>query len=148
MAIEIEFRFDKPPEQIGAGAFGQKTQLFAAQEVKRTFEPYVPANNLVLSDSARVTADSNSGTIEYVSPYAHYQYAGELYVDRITGKGAFTNGVRFWSRPGAAKIPSGRPLHHSTARHPLATSHWDKAALTAHSADLRHELEAYIAKQL
>ena len=48
--------------------------------------------------------EEDHAVIHYLSPYAHYQWEGKLYVDPITKKGAFTNGEGlFWSRPGVAK---------------------------------------------
>lgn len=65
-----------------------------------------------------------------VHPYAHYVYEGEVYVDPQTGKGAFYNpNYGFWSRPGVAKVPSGRQMVYSQ---PNAVSHWDEAAINNH----------------
>jgi hypothetical protein len=147
MSVEIKWAHGSAAGLVKAG-FGRPTQLFAASEYKRLMEPYVPANNLILARSARVSATETSGEVEYNVPYAHYQYEGELYVDPITGKGAFTNGERFWSRPGVAKVPSGRKLHYNTAKHPLATDHWDKAAAVAEGDTMTREIEAFIGRRL
>ncbi len=42
-------------------------------------DPYVPADNLALAQNIVITADDDCGHITYVSPYAHYQWEGELY---------------------------------------------------------------------
>lgn len=61
------------------------------------------------------------------SDYGHYQYEGELYVDPITGKGAFYSPeYGFWSRPGVKKVPSDRPLNYSQS---TAVSHWGEVAI-------------------
>jgi hypothetical protein len=146
---EIRIEWRKPPAALTAEAFGRSTQLFAANEFKRIMEPYVPAdNNLILSDSARATATETRGAVLYNTPYAHYQYVGRLFVDPQTGKGAFTNGERFWSRPGVAKIPSSRRLKYKTFRHPLATSEWDKAALTARGPELIDAVTRFVERSL
>lgn len=145
---EIRIEWRKPPAALTAEAFGRRTQLFAANEFKRIMEPYVPADNLILSGSARVTATETRGSVIYNTPYAHYQYVGRLFVDPQTGKGAFTNGERFWSRPGVAKIPSSRRLKYKTSRNPLATSEWDKAALTARGAELIDAVTRFIEKKV
>lgn len=103
--------------------------------------PYVPADKLVLSQNVRVYVKNGKGLIHYLSPYAHYQHEGVLYVDKETKKGAFTDGEgRFWSRPGISKIPSEKKLEYSTFRRPLATSHWEEAMLRDRKEDL---IEAY-----
>ena len=47
------------------------------------------------------TRNPEGGLVTVETPYAHYQNEGILYVDPITGKGAFHNPItgRFWSRP-------------------------------------------------
>lgn len=60
------------------------------------------------------------------SPYGHYQYEGTLYVDPITGKGAFYSPTYgFWSRPNTEKVPSSRKLTYSQ---PDAVAHWGEVA--------------------
>lgn len=66
-------------------------------------------------------------------PYAHYVYEGEVYVDPVTGKGAFYDpNYGFWSRPGVAKVPSGRQMVYSQ---PSAVSHWDEVAMKNHKSE-------------
>lgn len=61
------------------------------------------------------------------SDYGHYQYEGKVYVDPITGKGAFYSPeYGFWSRPGVEKVPSDRPLIYSQ---PNAVPHWGEVAI-------------------
>lgn len=88
-----------------------KTQLFATTEAQRMMNPYVPVLGHGLRQSAR-PVDSNTA-VEYQTPYAHYQYKGELYVDPITGKGSFFSpSYGHWSRPNVDKVPSGKPLNY------------------------------------
>lgn len=146
---EIRIDWRKPIPALTEEALGRETQLFAANEFKRIMEPYVPADSgVILASSARVTATARSGSVIYNTPYAHYQYEGRLFVDPITGKGAFTNGERFWSRPYERKVPSTRRLHYQTFKHPLATSHWDKAALTARGSELIDAITRFIEKKV
>ncbi len=60
------------------------------------------------------TKNPKSGLITVETPYAHYMNEGILYVDPITGKGAFHDSIsgRFWSRPKTKKIPSDRKLNY------------------------------------
>lgn len=143
--MQMQFRWSRAVDLILNQAIGTDTLLFAANESKRLMDPYVPAYHLVLAQNVRVSQQGDKGIVEYLSPYAHYQYEGVLYVDPITGKGGFfIEGVGFRSRKGVAKVPSGRRLRHKTWRHPLATSHWDKAMLTARKKELTRAIQNYI----
>lgn len=42
------------------------------------------------------------------------------------------------------KKPTDRPLKHKKTVHPLATSHWDKAMMTARKQDLVTSYAAYL----
>lgn len=143
---KIAFEWKKPLLEIGARKTGgRKGMLYLANAAARLMEPYVPADTQVLAQNIRISADEKRGQIHYMSPYAHYQWEGTLYVDPKTKKGAFTNGEGlFWSRPGVAKIPSDRKLKHSTFRHPLATSHWDTAMMTARKGDLVKAFDEFL----
>ena len=104
-------------------------------------DPYVPADNLVLAQNVDITADEDAGYITYNSPYAHYQYMGELYGPNIP----IFDGeelMGFWSPP--HKNPTGRKLKYNTFRHPLATDHWDQAMMTARKEDLAKSYEEYL----
>lgn len=144
--MKAEFNWNRPLVAIASEkAGGTEGLLFLANEAARLMHPYVPADNLVLADHVDVYTEGDKGIVHYLSPYAHYQWKGELYVDPVTKKGAFTDGNGlFWSRPGAAKIPSGKALKHSTFRHPLATSHWDQAMMTARKDDLVQAYQEYL----
>lgn len=133
--------FDTPIRLAKKHAGGKKINLFFANECRRLMDPYVPANNLILSQNVTVTADNDSGYVTYNSPYAHYQYTGEVYGPSIP---IYENGevAGFWSPP--EKYPTGRKLQYNTFRHPLATDHWDKAMMTARSGDLEASVERFL----
>lgn len=89
----------------------------------------VGATGALKSETAMLNASTRGEVYLYPpnSDYGHYQYEGELYVDPITGKGAFYSPeYGFWSRPGVTKIPSGRPLNYSQ---PNAVAHWGEVAI-------------------
>lgn len=142
----MEFQWNKPVGQIiKEAAGGEEGLLFLASQAERLMDPYVPADNLALAQNVDIYAEGGHGVIHYLSPYAHYQYEGTLYVDPITKKGAFRNEEgRYWSRPGVAKVKTDKKLKHSKFRHPLATSYWDKAMMTARKADLAQAYENYL----
>lgn len=134
--MRIDFEWNKQPDQIVKERINSNTQLFMANEAKRFMDPYVPANNLVLAQNVSLYVEGDNGVVEYRSPYAHYQYKGELYVSSKSGSP--------WARSGEYKVPAGKNLEHKTFRHPLATSEWDKAMSKARMKDLAQSMENYI----
>lgn len=122
-------------------AGGDRGQLFLANEAKRLMDPYVPANNLILAQNVRTYVEDGAGIVEYQSPYAHYQYEGEVYGPNYP---IYENGeIAGWYSPGH-KQATGKSIHYSTFRHPLATDHWDKAMMTARKGDLARAYERYL----
>lgn len=133
--MRVEFEWNRSPERIIRDIDNDDTLLFLANECKRQMDPYVPADNLVLAQNVRIYVEDGQGCVEYLSPYAHYQWAGELYVSSLTGSA--------WSR-GEYKVPTGRQLNYSSFRHPLATSHWEQAMWTVKKNDITRALQAYL----
>lgn len=84
-------------------------------------ERYVPKQSGELANNYVATKEA----LIYPQPYAHYQYAGEVYEPSfpITEKGKV---VGFYSKPNEKKRPTGRPLNYTN---PLASKEWDKAML-------------------
>lgn len=132
----VDFEWKKKPDKIVKEIINNDAQLFMANEMKRLMDPYVPAQNMVLAQDVSIYTEKDAGIVEYRSPYAHYQYEGELYVSSKTG-GAIAS-------EGEYKVPAGRKLEYSKFRHPLATSHWDKAMMTARGDDLTKAMQRYI----
>lgn len=109
-------------------------QKFIDSEVIRQCEPYAPFDEGVLSTSAWTASDIGSGLVIYNTPYAHYQYYGEVYGPNIpmTIGGEET----FRSPKGRKKAPTGRKLQYSTEVHPLAGSHWFDRMMADHKEDI------------
>lgn len=137
--MKIKMEWDRPFPQIGyERSGGDKGRLFLANEAKRLMDPYVPANNLVLAQNVRTYVEDGEGLVHYLSPYAHYQYEGILYVSALTGSA--------WARHGEHKVKAEpeKKLEYSKFRHPLATSHWDHAMLAARRRDLVRAYQNYL----
>lgn len=135
--MKTSFKWNKPISQIVHEATGgEKTLLFAASEAKRLMNPYVPARDMVLSRNVRAYVEGDEGIVHYMSPYARYQHEGMLMVSRITGSP--------WARHGESKVLTNKKLEHSRSRHPLATSHWEKAMMTAKGEAYIASVDAYI----
>lgn len=135
--MKVEFKWNDTVQNIAwKKSGGSGGRLFLANEARRLMDPYVPADNLVLAGLVDTHVEGKKGIIEYLAPYAHYQYEGELYVSSKTGSP--------WASAGEFKVPTGRPLNHSKFRHPLATDHWDQAMLRARKGDLEKAMQKYI----
>lgn len=146
MDLKYDFTFLKTPDQITERVTGgNKGLLFLANEMRRQMDPYVPANDMMLSQNVRTYVDGQYGIVEYNSPYAHYQYTGKVYIDPKTkAAGFWIEGVGFRSRKGINKIPTNRKLEYLKFRHPNATDHWDEAMLKARKKDLETAMQNFI----
>lgn len=134
--IRTDIDFDKILEKKGLGDHGD-AQKALDSEVIRLMQPYIPMDSGTLAGAFSLT-DIGSGVIVQNTPYARYLYYGELYVDPITGKGAFHDPQtgRFWSRPKVQKVASGRPLNYNTNQHPMAGARWFERMKADHKQDL------------
>lgn len=136
MKVNIDFEWNEQISKIADRVTGgEKGLLFLANEAKRLMDPYVPADDLNLAQNVRTYTENGEGIVHYMSPYAHYQHKGILYVSSLTGSA--------WSR-GEYKVSTGKKLKHSTFRHPHASSEWDKAMMTARKKDLTKSYEKYL----
>ena len=134
--MRVDFEWKKRPSQIAKEIINSDVQLFMANEAKRLMNPYVPADKLMLAQNVSIYTEDDQGIVEYRSPYAHYQYKGVLYVSSITGS-AFASS-------GEYKVPTSKKLEYSKFRHPLATSQWDKAMVTAKGDDLTAAVQSFV----
>lgn len=99
-------------------------------------DPYTPFQSGMLTNSI-IPSTIGTGEIIQDTPYARYQYYGELYVDPKYKKGAFYSPEHgFWSRPKINKIPSGKPLTYNKNSHPLAGAKWFERMKADHKEDV------------
>lgn len=119
-----------------------RAQRFFSDTVMRHADKYVPFNTGVLKNSAQVVASGDA--ITYTTPYARYLWFGKLYVDPITGKGAFHDPKtgRFWSRPGVQKIPTDKDLQFNGA--PERGARWVERMWTVEGEQICGEVERFI----
>lgn len=111
----------------------KKARMMLKSEIVKDCDPFVPMLEGALKNSPIASISKDDDFIIYLSPYAHYQYYGVLYVDPMTGKGAFFDPeYGFWSRPGVSKKKSGRSLNYSTTHHPKACSRWFEKGKNIH----------------
>lgn len=125
------------PEKIldrhGLGPMGP-VQKYIDAEVIRQCEPYVPFDNGTLSRSANLATDIGSGLVVYDTPYARYQYYGEVYGPNIPM--VIGGEETFRSIPGQRKTPTGKKLQYNTEVHPQAGSFWFERMIADHKDDI------------
>lgn len=127
MEIKLD-SFDKIMKRIGLDNNGE-VQKFLTNTCYRHMDKYVPYDTGNLRTNVIIDSDS----ITYNSPYAQYQYYGELYVDPETGSS--------YARKGATKIPTGKPLKYHTAG---TGSYWDREMVSAEIDDIVKEVQNYM----
>ena len=83
-------------------------------------DEYIPMQQGALRGSVNYPDGIYSGEIAWNTPYAHYQYMGELYL---------TEDGRSFAFRGERKYPTGLPLQQ---HHPGTADHWFESAKQAH----------------
>ena len=83
-------------------------------------DEYIPMQQGALRGSVNYPDGIYGGEIEWNTPYAHYQYMGELYL---------TEDGRSFAFRGERKYPTGLPLQQ---HHPGTADHWFDRAKQAH----------------
>lgn len=121
-----------------------KLKLYANTRLAAYCQPYVPMGaSGMLSGKRLITPEY----VEYVQPYARYQYGGEVYGPNIPVRNEAGAIIGWFSPPKQKKHPTGRALTYSKELHPLATDHWDQAAMRARGDDLTEEIARYIVRR-
>lgn len=88
-----------------------------------------------------------------VKKYAHTRLHAycDPYVPMDTGALSQTVNITedyvHYKVPYAHRVHEGNGMHFSTDKHPLATSHWEKAAMTAKGQQLADDIAAYIKRK-
>ena len=83
-------------------------------------DEYIPMQQGALRGSVNYPDGIYGGEIAWNTPYAHYQYMGELYL---------TEDGRSFAFRGERKYPTGLPLQQ---HHPGTADHWFERAKQAH----------------
>lgn len=139
ITINPHLRSGSVRKRLLAVMSNKETMREVHEELKDFVEPYVPMSSGRGGLSLRESAEAKPSGVVYKTPYAHYQYEGEVYGPNIpiwryskSGKTSYITGWR--SRKG--KVPTGRELGrpgkwkgwkfgYST---PGTTHHWMEAA--------------------
>ncbi len=127
-----EIRLDFTPLGIKMDKAQDALDAAVWNDVKR----YMPMDTGALIEQTNAININERGRVFLYPPnndYGHYQHEGIVYVDPITGTGAFYSPeYGFWARPGVEKVPSDRRLTYSQ---PMAEAHWGEAAFRDHNQE-------------
>lgn len=124
-------------EKLGVNPGGHVQKAVDAAVIRECF-PYLPFDEGILAGSANTATKIGSGEVVYDTPYARYQYYGEVYGPNfpITENGEI---VGYYSPP--EKHATGRKLEYSTEKNPQAGSHWFDRAMADHKDDVLKEAQ-------
>ena len=95
----------------------RRAQDLLDQQVLNDMIPYMPYQQGAMRGATQII---EPGLISTNTPYAHYQYEGELYL---------TEDGRSWANNGEKKYPTGTPLQYHTAG---TGDHWFEHAKEEH----------------
>ncbi len=108
----------------------KEAQKLLNMQVVADCDPLIPFQQGTLRNSVNYPQGIYGGEIEYNTPYAHYQYKGEVYGPNIPIKDAEGNITSWYSPP--KKNPTGRPLTYHTSG---TGDHWFEKAKAQHGDD-------------
>ncbi len=101
-----------------------RAQCFVDAECIRYMDKYTPMRTGAMIKSVTLGTKIGSGNIVYNSPYARYQYYGEVYGPNIPiYKDGELMGWRSPKKP-AKKYPTGREIVYSKDKHQAAQKLW------------------------
>lgn len=129
--MSFDIRWNHSPGQILGRIFDEETMTFVHTRLHAYCSDYVPMDSGTLDQTVDITPEY----VHYKSPYAHFQWEGKLFVDDRGSSYAKRN---------HSKHATSRDLQYSTDKHPLATSHWEVAAMAAHKGDLCEDITNYL----
>ena len=98
-----------------------RAQCFVDSECIRHMDKYTPKRTGALIRSATLGTKIGSGHIVYNSPYARYQYYGEIYGPNIP---IYKDGELTGWRSPPKKHPTGREITYSKDKNPNAQKLW------------------------
>lgn len=98
----------------------KRAQDVLDQQILGDMLEYMPFQQGALRGATQIV---EPGLIQTNTPYAHYQYAGELYL---------TEDGRSFANKGEQKYPTGMPLHYHT---PGTSDHWFERAKQTHGKE-------------
>ena len=146
MKLSVRVKTDANTKRIlserGLGASKAAT-LYIAEVIRRLCDPYVPLQQGTLKNTAQVVSSGGQVYILYNTPYAHYQYMGEVYGPNIPIRDEATGAILgYYSRKDIKKTPTGREINYSGA--PMRGKKWVERMMADRGGEVRRELARYV----
>lgn len=132
--MSLEIKWNRTPQQIAGRIFDDATMTYVHTRLHAYCSDYVPMDSGALDQTVDITPEY----VHYKSPYAHFQWEGLVFVDE---RGST------YALPNHSKHATTTLLQYSDDKHPLATSHWEVAAMAAHKGDLCRGIENYLKRK-
>lgn len=105
----------------------REAQKLLNEQIVADCDPLIPFQQGALRNSVNYPEGVYGGEIEWNTPYAHYQYEGEIYGPNIPIYDTQGNITEWFSPKGKKKNPTGKPITY----HPEGTErgdHWFERA--------------------
>lgn len=132
--MSLDIHWNHSPGQILGRIFDEATMTFVHTRLQAYCSDYVPMESGMLDQNVDITPEY----VHYRSPYAHFQWEGKVFVD---DRGST------YAKRNHSKHATSQDLQYSTDKHPLATSHWEVAAMAAHKGDLCEDITNYLKRK-
>lgn len=132
--MSFEIKWNRTPQQIADRIFDDATMTHVHTRLHAYCSDYVPMDSGMLDQTVDITPEY----VHYKSPYSHFQWEGKVFVD---DRGST------YARCNHSKHATSQALQYSTDKHPLATSHWEVAAMAAHKGDLCQDITNYLKRK-
>lgn len=130
----MEIHWNRSPQEILNRIFDEETMTYVHTRLHAFCAPYVPMDSGMLAQDVDISAEC----VHYLSPYAHFQWNGKVFVD---DRGST------WARRSESKHEIGRALHYSPDKNPLATAHWERAMWAAKGDEFCKDIESYLRRK-
>lgn len=101
----------------------REAQKLLNEQIVADCDPLIPFQQGALRNSVNYPQGIDGGEIEWNTPYAHYQYEGELYL---------TEGGSSFAKKYEKKYPTGKPLNYHTGG---TGSQWFETAKEQHKEE-------------
>lgn len=130
----MEIKWNKSPKEILGRIFDDETMTYVHTRLHAYMSPYVPMDSGMMDQTVDIKPEYD----HYKSPYSHFQWEGKVFVD---DRGST------YARRSESKHATSKDLNYSKDKHPLATAHWEQAAIAAKGDELCKDITDYLRRK-
>ena len=117
---------DNLVRRLGSQQLAQRARIAMTREVNRRIGRYMAYRAGVMSDKQKHMISPSQILVD--TNYAHFQYAGIVWIDPNTGS--------TWAPKYGRKVPTSRKLTYDTSKNEKAGPYWDKALMDNESTEI------------